>query len=220
MLFQRSWSRRLFVGAGLGLCVAAIAVANLGHAADRVASSDGVEVLPFDPNASCEAINQWISLNRELLPSTLSAIGRYPMRYRRAIVASLPLDTRIDLWTAQLDAILATRPLNERQRRFLQDTRVRIPEWHRQPADREADRRFRKVAVEVLGETLAREAIATLGEAEPVQESAPPLDCSCSRQSDWCAAGADCESLACNVVAGCGTFWAYQCDGLCYRDQS
>lgn len=141
MLFQRSWSRRLFVGAGLGLCVAAIAVANLGHAADRVASSDGVEVLPFDPNASCEATNQ-------------------------------------------------------------------------------ADRRFRKVAVEVLGETLAREAIATLGEAEPVQESAPPLDCSCSRQSDWCAAGADCESLACNVVAGCGTFWAYQCDGLCYRDQS
>jgi hypothetical protein len=220
MLFQPGWSRRLFAGAGLGLCVAAIAVANLGHAADRVESSSGVEVLPFDPNASCEAINQWIALHREVLPSTLSAISRYPMRYRRAIVASLPLDTRIDLWTAHRDMILATRPLNESQRRFLQDTRVRIPEWHRLPADREAERHLRKAAIDVLGDALAREAISALGEAESVEDSAPPLACSCSRQSDWCAAGARCESLACNVVAGCGSFWVYQCDGLCYRDQS
>ncbi|MCU0616627.1 MAG: bacteriocin fulvocin C-related protein [Gemmatimonadaceae bacterium] len=215
----RRWFRNFVATAVVALSVAALAVANPGHAADRGESISSGEILPFDPNASCEAINEWIAVNRERLPSILGAVERYPMRYRRAIVASLPLETRIALWTAHIDVILGSETLDDDERQFLRATRERIPGWLRLPPDRDADRRIREEAVEALGMELAHRAIATLGRAETRSQSSPPLDCSCSRQSDWCSAGADCESLSCNVVSGCGTVWMYNCDGLCYRDQ-
>lgn len=41
-------------------------------------------------------------------------------------------------------------------------------------------------------------------------------DCECSTKSDWCAINFDCEAKDCDESwVGCGTMWAYSCDGLC-----
>jgi len=44
----------------------------------------------------------------------------------------------------------------------------------------------------------------------------PQSRCTCSRTSDWCSWGERCNDPDCQTRPdGCGTFWMYQCDGLC-----
>lgn len=44
-------------------------------------------------------------------------------------------------------------------------------------------------------------------------------DCTCSRGSDWCAAGMRCDASPCTATEwGCGTLWMYPCTGDCKLD--
>ncbi len=46
--------------------------------------------------------------------------------------------------------------------------------------------------------------------------TAPPL-CSCSTDSDWCNNASHCVSGGCTLVRDeCGTWWIYDCNGLCH----
>lgn len=45
-------------------------------------------------------------------------------------------------------------------------------------------------------------------------------NCSCSVQSDWCGSSSHCTGGGCVTVSGCGTVWAYNCDGLCYGNKT
>lgn len=51
--------------------------------------------------------------------------------------------------------------------------------------------------------------VALLSDTEP--------KCNCSRSSDWCTPnGWDCENTPCKTDSpGCGTMWAYDCNGRC-----
>ncbi|MCX6313822.1 MAG: bacteriocin fulvocin C-related protein [Sphingobacteriales bacterium] len=46
----------------------------------------------------------------------------------------------------------------------------------------------------------------------------PPIKCNCSKLSDYCLTGT-CASTTpnCETKEGCGTFWAYTCDGKCNK---
>lgn len=62
----------------------------------------------------------------------------------------------------------------------------------------------------------------TLGENIAMSNPCPPCDmgpdnpCTCSTSSDWCSGSNVCGTgYNCTQVSGCGTFWAYTCNGKC-----
>ena len=78
-------------------------------------------------------------------------------------------------------------------------------------------------AIKLFGINTAFELIASLN-FTPLkgENSITPLDypgerdCKCSIISDWCSGNLDCWMAPSDPTStGCGTFWAYACDGKC-----
>ncbi|RKT85038.1 hypothetical protein SAMN05421805_108216 [Saccharopolyspora antimicrobica] len=85
---------------------------------------------------------------------------------------------------------------------------------HAQPLSDAQERTLEELRTEVnaLFEGEAKALIATLGPVEI--EAVRKTDCQCSTKSDYCWMGCV-PSDDCRRVSGCGTGWAYTCNGWC-----
>ena len=171
----------------------------------------------------CELAEEWVATNLDKLPTTLNAISEHSITFRRAIFRELDTRVRISLWREHLAAV-AHDVTSSEQRLFL----VRVSgeldgllSGAEPPSELDV---LVEQARAILGEDLARRAMGVLGpEPEPVAAAAedgsvaPQVLCSCSTVSDFCPIPSKCLAGACVTrPRGCGWFWFYACNGLCW----
>ncbi|MER7077709.1 hypothetical protein SAMN02982929_06273 [Saccharopolyspora kobensis] len=159
----------------------------------------------------------WVAANREQLPQAYAQVVEHPMAYRRAIFNASPAATKARLWTEHLQHYGEAHPgLSDDQERVLRRAVAVLGDesLHAQPISDEQERTLEDLRNEVnaLFEGEAKALIATLGPVEV--ETARKTDCQCSTKSDYCWMGCV-PSDDCRRVSGCGTGWAYTCNGWC-----
>lgn len=172
-----------------------------------------------EPAPICLAAQEWVEQHRADLPATLDALVRFPIVYRRAIYAALPVEVRSRLWQDHWDQFIQDNELTDSQQELLIRVRDNVDRYlAMEPGDPELVR-FEDEVRRTLGDELGRGAVAVLGPT-PVgveNEGLQTPDCACSIGSDWCGSGHECLlGSNCNYQDwGCGTFGIYACDGLC-----
>ena len=87
---------------------------------------------------------------------------------------------------------------------------------------REAEAQLSGLRAAVTSEFGSDEAFAILAMlgpgARPVAQESTDDTCQCATADSYCGHNTTCQNLGqCGDVSGCGTFWAYECDGLCYN---
>jgi hypothetical protein len=177
----------------------------------------------------------WVRLNKEHLPRTYGDFVQYPLAYRRAIFAELSTAARSEFWYEHLTSYRASNGSRltpdqgnvlDSAMRLARDQTTFAPMAPDQRAKREkALSGLKDAAIAAYGNDEARGLIATLG---PTQADVGALNscpaCECNAQDNWCVFNC-CANLDCNDVGhtstcncsdtGCGTFWAYGCNGMC-----
>jgi hypothetical protein len=211
----------LRLGTGAGLATALLLV---GRAPAFAAARD----ITSDAHA-------WVRANKGRLPRTYADFAEYPLPYRRAIFAELPTATRSELWQEHLASHRASRRSDltpdqtrvlDRAAKLVRDETTFAP---RSSAERSRQEKvfaeLKDASIAAYGKDEARALLATLGPAQddvPSPNSCPA--CECNGQDNWCGATCcvnhDCAGTyhgsICNCSdTGCGTFWAYGCNGLC-----
>jgi hypothetical protein len=176
----------------------------------------------ISPDPSCEEVAAWIEVMGARLPTTLAAISKYPVAYRRAIYGTLTSAQRVAVWREHLESFLSSHEaLSPHKQLFVILVMERL-DVLLNPDDRDSKalRELQARATEVLGPDLSLRVMANLG---PIQTSvfgvspsgeAGGLFCSCSSVSDTCPN--KCHKGGCiPVQGGCGMFWLFSCDGYC-----
>jgi hypothetical protein len=173
------------------------------------------------PEAACVVAGRWVKGHSASLPSTLADISMYTLVYRKAIFAALPRATQLSLWHEQNRYYIRSERLTEEQREFLARVDGELDQYFGPEKAAAFEKRYMARIRDLFG-PLAREVFANLGVSVPetnpanMRKAATDGICNCSRQSDWCLlTGPGCQSHDCRQVTGCGTFWAYTCDGCC-----
>jgi hypothetical protein len=190
----------------------------------------------------CATIQAWVEANKERLPTTYEGLSRFSVTYRRAIFGTLPADIKSRLWRQHFHVYLANHPnLAPAQIAIVREMHaLASPEFFARRSDdakrngatdrlrAEDDRRLAELeerAAELFSNHELTALMAYLGPAEEerqLQDSNNPLPmgiaCECSTSSDWCASGYDCWHASCDVIRdACGSWWSYDCNGLCFR---
>jgi hypothetical protein len=188
--------------------------------------------------------HSWVAAHRSELPKTFEELSRLPLNVRRAVYGALEPESRSQLWQRQLELALQSEDLTEAQRDVvLEAMQLATSDTFAALLQRQGPRQ-RQVLLQIAGlEKRAREAFGNkaaelfgrIGPADmdfvvvgrrDAQASTPGIQessalastplCSCSTDSDWCDHAAHCASGGCTLVRDeCGTFWAYDCNGLC-----
>ena len=169
----------------------------------------------------CELAEEWVTANLDALPTTLADLSKHSMTLRRAIYRALDTETRISLWQENLAEVAREATLTEQQRLFVKRVSHELSGHLRDTTPQSELDVLAKEAKAVLGEDLARRAIASLGPEEApitVTENGNLVnpDCSCSVQSPFCGFPRMCKIAQCHWTAGCGFLWLFICNGFCY----
>lgn len=184
---------------------------------------------------SCDDAKAWADQRASDLPKTLAEISAIAMAYRREILSRSSPELKASLWTEHLQSFESR--LNETQKSYLTNLKTKItpslfsspePAGLPSPAELKA----------VFGNELATQMFSFIGppEREDLQAigiaklkskkaanrkiaSAPAegSSCTCSSLSDYCDNGMYCSESLCKHYRGCGTFWLYFCNGLCFQ---
>lgn len=202
---------------------------------------------PPPPELPCTVAARWVESHRALLPTTLEGLSSYPMLYRKAAYRALTTTQRRAVWREHLSTFLGpASPLNARQQASLRGIMTRLDQYvDTTRQSRAAQRRDGLTSMQLrvqFGDRLARAMFATLGPSDPepnelvakalrqtgaLRASDPKAsiqhpNCACSGASDWCSGSSTCNGSNIECItsgSGCGTFWCYSCDGLCYNDE-
>lgn len=189
-----------------------------------------------------EIAEKWAESNSENLPSSFEKIAELPLAYRKAVYRRLSHDTRSELWRQQFEYYLDNYELTDAQKAVLFDalelatpaafTKLntgKVPAWLISLEQR---------AREAFGSEQTRLIFGRIGRPEseiryyvdrphsdlnPTSTMKAVTACSCSDASDYCSGGFTCESGSggCTRIEDeCGTFWVYDCDGLCELNQT
>ncbi|SDK44494.1 hypothetical protein SAMN04487820_10810 [Actinopolyspora mzabensis] len=170
----------------------------------------------------CAAAQRWAETNANNLPARYDELVGYPMAYRRAIYAKSSPERKARFWSDHLKRYRTENPdLSTEQREALDEAEAIaanpvnfIPENAPTRAVENVDRKMRNA----FGTDEAGRAIATLGPAERRATETAPVACECTNESEYCPDRHYCQykSQNCSFVdKGCGSFWAYVCNGLC-----
>ncbi|MGX1565590.1 bacteriocin fulvocin C-related protein [Streptomyces sp. NPDC055506] len=196
----------------------------------RLAGAGAVAAL-FAANASPAAAKElteaqkWVQANKANLPQNYAAFTRHDVTYRRAIYTELAPSVRSNMWVDHLQAYRSAHPdltadqvdvinramkLARREATF--NERL-TPQLDQQAQD------LRDRAIAAFGKAEAGALLATLGPA-PTSAELAASDCTCAQHSDYCDRGncvqcAYCDNCWCKCNRGCGTLWAYKCQGTC-----
>jgi hypothetical protein len=159
-------------------------------------------------------VQAWIEANKGHLPETYDAVVAYPMPYRRAIYRASTPQVRGQLWEEQLNRYRAAHPGLSPEQETVLDRSLHLTRTNFASLT-EADE---KAAISAFGKDEALALFATLGPlsapmATPADDGP---DCGCTVGHDYCGGNTSCQYTYCNYVGGCGPFWSYQCNGLCF----
>jgi hypothetical protein len=171
----------------------------------------------------CAKARAWVKANLDKLPRNYADFAAHSMAYRQAIYAELPAEIRSKLWAAHFDHYQATHAgLTTEQRKVIDQASTIVAGTGTFTAARHAGTEQRitelgESAIAAFGHAEAHAIVATLGPAEPAKAAVGPLAvCECSTwDTKWCW-GVCRESSACEYTwTGCGSLWAWPCDGWC-----
>jgi hypothetical protein len=177
----------------------------------------------LSPAASCSDAARWAESVVLSDFSTLEAISSLPIVYRRAVYARLSESERVGLWRAQFDQERQQTAMSAVQRAYLAAVSDSLVEFF--AADSvsrvELARRLHQTSVELFGAERAFRLFAQLGPPDENVKTGdadvlPPL-CTCSTVDPWCGGGNSCKGGGCETDWGCGSLWAFTCNGMCYR---
>lgn len=193
---------------------------NVGLGAATVA---GILVSGAAP-ASADTVKSWASKNAGSLPTTLPELSVLQVAFRRVAYREMTAEQQSAAWTAHLNGFSAeVAGLGSTQRAVFAkvQTYAKNPANFRAP-DQAALEALAAAANNAFGKDQAASMIATLGPSETQTASRVTPNtpsCTCAAASDWCNNNTRCVGLvtACNHHGGCGSFWSYTCDGLCYN---
>jgi hypothetical protein len=75
-----------------------------------------------------DEIQAWVARHAHELPLTLAELSRFPIPFRKAIVAALPAETRVALWREPLVGFLAPGAgLSAAQQELVRDALAELP---------------------------------------------------------------------------------------------
>jgi hypothetical protein len=185
--------------------------------------------IPAFAAGQSDAARKWARANADRLPASYHELITYSPAYRKAIYQASPAAVRSKFWVEQINRYRAGHPaLSPGKSQVLQraaalagTTSVFEP-GSSSGEQREQHARLGGLRAAVIGEFGPDEAFSILGTLGPATRSAPqrPADeaCQCATQDSYCDNNTTCQNYGgCSQVSGCGTFWAYTCDGLCYN---
>lgn len=170
---------------------------------------------------SCTDAVAWVD-SQAVLPTTLEEISNIDVAYRREVYRRLNGNQRAALWLAHLDTFAPI--LNQEQLAVLSSIRTRItPALMASGGAGLLDiQRLKAVFNTPDHPNLAAQMFSMIGPSDGMDVMAKPghaMACGCSMQSDYCPTSSSCQggpNINCAVLAaGCGTLWAYTCDGVC-----
>jgi len=175
----------------------------------------------------CATAAAWVAKNKGHLPQTYDEVIAYPMAYRRAIFSALSATTKSQLWSEQLTRYRTAHQLSSEQSAVIQTgLRLSRPALFERLGSAEVKRsldELRKSSGAAFGGPATDALFATLGPAESAKSAAdasvgPDNACSCATADSYCGNNTHCQSGGCGYSSsGCGTFYAYACDGLCIQ---
>jgi hypothetical protein len=184
-------------------------------------------------DATSEA-HVWARLNKDKLPRTYDELAPYPLAYRRAIFVELTPAERSTMWCEHLAGYRAGLGggLSPDQVKVL-GSAMRLAHDHamftpRSPGRAQREKALsdlREAAITAFGNKEAKALLATLGPAHVNVTPAGCPGCECSTQDDYCwpahccpsSCGTSAQTCLCSPPdsGGCGTFWSYDCNGMC-----
>jgi hypothetical protein len=180
----------------------------------------------FAGQTGAAALN-WAEANKNALPQEYDAIAEYPVQYRHAIYAQLPVAGKQRFWLTHLSRYRAANTgLSARQSQVIADVEavVRRPGTFEGRLAEDEGKRLTEAVKAAFGPAAAGALVATLGPEsgpesgrESDQAAAAPTAitvCVCSDVSDYCSIGL-CRRSTCLRVPGCGFLGLYTCDGFC-----
>lgn len=174
-----------------------------------------------------------IQENRKSLRLELSEL---PKELQREYFSSLNSKQKAAIWIDKLNQVLSQDWLNKNQRKHLE---LSIPMLNsaiyidgspeREKFMTEFELKWRTKGIALFGFEQFRQIVTSLQDFEinesitkeivPITEIADAFNCGCSEKSDWCWSWLNeaCTGT-CNLGSdGCGTFFAYECDGVCVQ---
>jgi hypothetical protein len=171
--------------------------------------------------AFADTVAAWAKANEDAMPTTLTDLSRLPVAYRRVAYAAMTPNQRSRAWVEHLDSYAAQHPgLSREQHAVLAEARAlasKVSTFGPAVDDHKITAIGDRVKAS-FGEQ-AGSVIATLGpkEAEPDTNTPAASACTCSVASDYCNNSTTCHQNMYNCVrtGGCGSFYFYECDGLC-----
>lgn len=174
--------------------------------------------------AWCEIADEWVDENVEELPTTLDALERIPVEYRRAVYARLAPDVRSSMWGTHLATSADRFGLSREQEAVLSGMRasmtaaVFVPESSEQ---KEFIAEWEARVVGAFSAPTAGEIFGHLGERGDWGERASTDTFDCNLDSAFSCNNmtgpeTDCVGLSCTETgSGCGFLWLHDCDGMC-----
>lgn len=189
---------------------------------------------------TCKQESRWAAEPIESLPQAYEEISTFPVEDRKAIFHRLPAQTQSALWRAHLEQFANADLTEAQQKLLLEGRRLASPALFAAAKNRHGanyQRRIKQLRdyetrmIAAFGAEKARAILSQIGPEEPMvhiesrdelllkYEAMEAPGCSCSNDSDWCSSNYHCDDGDCELISDeCGTFWTYDCDGLCWRD--
>ncbi len=169
---------------------------------------------------------KWVKANAGQLPTSYDELITYSQAYRKAIFQASPAAVRSKLWVEHIESYRAAHPVLAsaksdvlaRAATMAATTSIFSPGASR----REVHAQLSGLRASVASEFGPDEAFSILAMLGPGTRPArvAPMDstCQCATADSWCDSNTTCQNyVGCDQVTGCGTFWGYTCDGLCYN---
>lgn len=192
---------------------------------------NSLSVKIFESTKQVYGFKEWYNKNQSrLFQITRAEILREEPALQKAIFVNLPPEVKLRIWKDRLSSILKNN-LTKSQNEFIEKVFSNLNRDmfdFSSPNIMQNYRYFNEIkdnAINLFGKGGGYIAFASLGPTELIVDdpNAASNDCGCSSKSDWCVCGPDpfhckwCQSGdGCKSSSwGCGTFWAYACNGNC-----
>jgi len=126
-----------------------------------------------------DEIQAWVARHAHELPRTLTELSRFPIPFRKAIVAALPAERQVALWREHLAGFLAPEAgLSAAQQGLVRDALAELPAIFGAPraAGQDRARRLEDQMRGLITPDQAREIFGRLGPPEPPEGLPIPPD--------------------------------------------
>ena len=126
---------------------------------------------------SQDQIRAWVRRHPEALPQTVDDLGRFPMAFRRVMVAMVAPEVRLRLRREHLETFLAPEsPLTSDQRTFVVTTIPELPKLFGAPAPNPVIVEWERRMATVFPRERASRVFGELGPSEPPEGIPIPPD--------------------------------------------